>query len=79
MGGTIRVTGARRFPSRRDTRLAELLNRDAPPTQHDAAVSSVSLDQSAPRHLRTVRRGELDLELLYAWVGALLKARGEDL
>ena len=26
-----------------------------------------------------MQRGELDLELLYAWLGALLRARGEDL
>ena len=98
---------AQRLPLRR---VAGLLNSDAPPTQHDAAVASVSLDQSAPRHLRTVtltlnpnqvvgmhpcanpnpnpnphphpnpnpnptpkpkqvQRGELDLELLYAWLG----------
>ena len=28
---------------------------------------------------KQVQRGELDLELLYAWLGALLRARGEDL
>merc|ERR1740130_1415015 len=39
----------------------ELLNASAPPTQHDAAVTSVSLDQAAPRHLRTVRAGDFDL------------------
>ena len=41
----------------------QLLDIGAAPTQHDKSVTSVSLDQSAPRHLRTVQRGELDLEL----------------
>ena len=41
----------------------QLLDRDAAPTQHDKSVTSVSLDQGAPRHLRTVQQGELDLEL----------------
>ena len=41
----------------------QLLDRDAAPTQHDTSVTSVSLDQGAPRHLRTVQQGELDLEL----------------
>ena len=41
----------------------ELLNVDAPRTLHDGTVSSVSLDQSAPRHLRLVEKGPLDLGL----------------
>ena len=36
-----------------------LLNAAAPPTKHDGAVTSVSLDQGAPRHLRTVLPGDV--------------------
>ena len=56
-----------------------LLDASAPPTKHDASVTSVSLDQGAPRHLRTVLQGELDLDLLEAWVGGLLRRDGGDL
>ena len=59
--------------------MAELLNTNAAPTKHDASVSSVSMDQGAPRHLRTVQKGELDLELLQEWIGELLNTRGEDI
>ena len=59
--------------------VAELLNTSAAPTKHDARVSSVSLDQSAPRHLRTVQKGELDLDLLQEWIGELLNNSGEDI
>ena len=57
----------------------ELLNANAPKTKHDGTVTSVSLDQSAPRHLRLVKAGELDLELLQTWIGELLNRDGEDL
>jgi len=56
-----------------------LLDVDGPPTRHDSTVSSVSLDQEAPRHLCTVLQGELDLELLNRWLTTLLEERGEDL
>lgn len=59
--------------------MAELLNINAAPTKHDARVSSVSLDQGAPRHLRTVQKGDLDLELLQDWIGELLNHSGEDI
>ena len=36
----------------------------AAPTQHDALVSSHSIDQGAPRHLRCVEKGLLDLHLV---------------
>jgi G3E family GTPase len=49
------------------------------PTVHDARIKSVSLDQSAARHLRKVQLGELDLELVQAWIGQLLEQRGEDI
>jgi G3E family GTPase len=47
----------------------ELLNVSAPMTQHDKSVTSVSLDQGAPRHLRTVGKGEVDLDLVQSWSG----------
>ena len=53
----------------------ELLNTSVLPTSHDPSVSSVSLDQGAPRHLRTVRTGELDLELLQDWINELIQVR----
>ena len=56
-----------------------LLDVDGPPTRHDSTVSSVSLDQAAPRHLCTVQQGELDLELLNRWLTALLDEHGEDI
>jgi G3E family GTPase len=50
-----------------------------PATKHDAAVGSHSIDQGAPRHLRKVRKGELDLQLVQQWIGDLLEERGEDI
>ena len=52
-----------------------MLNTSVVPTSHDPSVSSVSLDQGAPRHLRTVRTGELDLELLQDWINELIQVR----
>ena len=71
----------------------QLLDASVQPTQHDAVVSSVSLDQGAPRHLRLVQRGDadcrlgccrpgcsgLDLGLVQAWLGELLRKDGGDL
>ena len=57
----------------------QLLNVDALPTQHDASVGSVSLDQGAPRHMRTVLPGALDLELAQNWIQELLTTQGEDI
>ena len=57
----------------------DLLNTDVAPTSHDPNVSSVSLDQGASRHLRTVRMGELDLELLQEWINELIQEAGEDI
>ena len=56
-----------------------LLDVSAPPTKHDASVTSVSLDQGAPRHLRTVLQGDLDLELTQSWFDELLQERGADM
>ena len=56
-----------------------LLNANAPMTKHDGTVTSVSLDQSAPRHLRLVRAGELDMDLLRAWITEVLRAAGNDM
>jgi hypothetical protein len=42
-------------------------------------VSSHSIDQGAARHLRGVRRGELDLHLLEEWLGGLLEEHGSDI
>lgn len=55
------------------------LDASGPPTAHDGTVSSVSLDQGAPRHLRTVGRGALDLTLLRDWLDELLASRGADI
>jgi len=57
----------------------ELLNVDAPKTKHDGTVTSVSLDQSAPRHLRLVKKGMLDLQMVQAWIGEILQAEGGDM
>jgi len=57
----------------------DLLNTEAALTKHDKSVGSVSLDQGAPRHLRLVRQGELDLELVQAWISELLEQKGNDL
>ena len=55
----------------------DLLNTDVAPTEHDPNVTSVSLDQGAPRHLRTVRMGELDLDLLQEWINEYADLRLE--
>ena len=74
------VLGIHGFDLQRALRASpELLNTEAPPTQHDASVGSVSLDQGAPRHLRTVQKGALDLELLHDWIRELLQTRGADM
>ena len=56
-----------------------LLDLHAPTTQHDGTVTSVSLDQSAPRHLRLVARGALDLALVQEWIKELLRIAAHDL
>ena len=80
-------------PAARAADEAQLLDASVQPTQHDAVVSSVSLDQGAPRHLRLVQRGDadcrlgccrpgcsgLDLGLVQAWLGELLRKDGGDL
>mmetsp|Transcript_2132 Transcript_2132/g.6574 ORF Transcript_2132/g.6574 Transcript_2132/m.6574 type:complete len:434 (+) Transcript_2132:73-1374(+) len=48
-------------------------------TKHDASVTSVSLDQGAARHMRTVQQGALDLALLQSWISQLLEERGGDM
>ncbi len=57
----------------------QLLDVDKLPTKHDASVSSVSLDQGAPRHLCTVKQGALDLDVAQSWFDELLQGRGADL
>ena len=59
--------------------MAELLNVNAPPTRHDPGVTSVSVDQGAPRHLRAVLKGELDLDMVQSWFEELLREQGEDI
>ncbi len=49
------------------------------PTKHDATVSSHSIDQGAARHLRGVKKGELDMHLVQNWISELLEERGEDI
>ncbi|KAL3917499.1 MAG: hypothetical protein SGPRY_006381 [Prymnesium sp.] len=56
-----------------------LLDLNSPPTKHDDTVSSVSLNQGAPRHLRTVKKGDLDLELTQRWIDELIHEQGQDL
>ena len=53
----------------------QLLDPNAAPTVHDGSITSVSLDQGAPRHLRTVQRGDLDLELAQVRAGIRVRAR----
>jgi len=63
----VRVLGIHGFDLTRALKAnPELLNVSAAPTQHDASVTSVSLDQGAARHLRTVLKGDLDLDLTQA-------------
>ena len=57
----------------------ELLNTEAAATQHDKSVTSVSLDQGAPRHLRRVQKGDLDMELAQDFIDHLLETAGEDI
>jgi len=60
--------------------LPDFLDPDATPTQHDKSVTSVSLNQSAARHLRKgVLKGELDYELLQAWLQRLMNVQGADI
>ena len=59
--------------------MADLLSSKATPTKHDTAVTSVSLDQSAARHLRAVKEGQLDFELLQDWFNSLLSSDGKDI
>ena len=55
------------------TRVADLLNANSAATAHDPSVTSVSLDQAAPRHLRAVQAGALDLDLFQAWISELVQ------
>eukprot|EP00966_Prymnesium_polylepis_P051268 1186514-Prymnesium_polylepis.2 len=48
-------------------------------TKHDKRIGSLSLDQGAARHLRTVKKGELDHGLTQEWIGDLLESQGADL
>ena len=42
-------------------------------------MTSVSLDQGAPRHLRLVRSGELDHGLTREWISEILRSQGNDM
>jgi len=56
-----------------------LLDASAPSTKHDGTVTSVSLDQGAARHLRgSLKQGALDLQLVNAWLGQILRDGGHD-
>ena len=46
-------------------------------TKHDTRITSVSLDQSAPRHMCLVRQGDLDFDLVQEWIGELLETHGD--
>jgi G3E family GTPase len=75
-----RVLGIYGFDLQRALKVSpELLNAAAAPTQHDKSVTSVSLDQGAARHLRTVMKGDLDLELAQDWFGEMLAQQGDDI
>ena len=56
-----------------------LLDTSGPATKHDGTVTSVSLDQGAPRHLRLVQKGDLDMELAQDFIDHLLETAGEDI
>jgi G3E family GTPase len=56
-----------------------LLDANAAPTKHDKSVTSVSLDQGAPRHLRLVAKGKLDYGLVRAWLNEVINTVGEDM
>ena len=58
---------------------ADLLNANAAPTSHDKSVTSVSLDQGAPRHLRLVAKGALDFDLVTEWINELINVSGHDI
>lgn len=50
------------------------------PTQHDALVRSHSINQGEARHLRgAIRKGELMLHLVEAWLAGLLETHGADI
>ena len=57
---------------------AGLLDANAAVTNHDKSVSSVSLDQGAPRHLRLVSKGALDFGLLQGWINELIQTQGSE-
>jgi len=62
------------------TTLPNFLNATpAVETKHDPSITSVSLNQGAARHLRTVRAGELDLGMFQEWLRELLASRGKDI
>ena len=52
--------------------MADFLNPSATVTKHDSSVTSVSLNQTAARHLRTVRHVEKGVETLVVVVLLLL-------
>jgi len=72
------VLNIRGFDLQRALKISpEILNPNAPKTLHDARVGSVSLDQSAPRHLRLVNKGALNIRLMQQWVSELLQSAGD--
>ena len=78
--GVERVLGIHGFDLERALQASPgLLDTATPPTKHDASVTSVSLDQGAPRHMCTVLQGELDIDLLEAWIGGVLRRDGADM
>lgn len=56
------------------------LDGRGPAIKHDAAITSVSLNQSksVARHLRGVKDGELDFESFEEWISGVLEGKGED-
>ncbi len=74
------VLGIRGFDLQRTlAALPDFLNPSAAVTKHDSSVTSVSLNQTAARHLRTVEKGELDMCLVTEWLHGLLEARASDI
>eukprot|EP00310_Coccolithus_braarudii_P013186 CAMPEP_0183350514 /NCGR_PEP_ID=MMETSP0164_2-20130417/19692_1 /TAXON_ID=221442 /ORGANISM="Coccolithus pelagicus ssp braarudi, Strain PLY182g" /LENGTH=451 /DNA_ID=CAMNT_0025522459 /DNA_START=74 /DNA_END=1429 /DNA_ORIENTATION=- len=59
--------------------MPDFLNPNALPTKHNESVTSVSLDQSAARHLRAVDKGALDFDAVKEWINQLLSSQGADL
>jgi G3E family GTPase len=74
------VLGIKGFDLRRALeRDPDFLDSKRKATSHDSSVGSHSIDQGAARHLRQVKTGQLDLQLVQEWIGTLLEEKGVDI